>query len=211
MRRRAAWPLLPALAAALACEITSPDRPAGYAFRSQPDNLVFHWNADRLPVRYWAEAKGALPDYVDEGIRLWEDRFLYGEFEGTRVTDSTAMQVRVEIQGSAPPAAPLTTAPPAAACDGRTTLTVGTDNRVALPIVVILRWFAGFTAEQVANCLARVTVHEIGHTLGLLQHSDQATDIMYGAPLGLVQVREPSLRDGASAQRLYHTTSDVTP
>lgn len=197
--------------ATVGCAITQPDRPAGYAFRSQPDNLVFHWNAGRMPVRYWAEPKGALPAYVDEGIRSWEDQFLYGEFEGTRITDSTTMQVRIEITGSAPPTAPLSTAPPAPACDGRTTLTVGTDNHMALPIVVTLRWFAGFTAEQVANCLARVTVHEIGHTIGLLQHSDRVTDIMYGAPFGVVQARELSSRDGASAQRLYHTASDITP
>ena len=209
MNHRIVWPA--ALAALLGCQLTPPDRPAGYEFRSQPDNLVFRWPADRLPVRYWAEAKGALTDYVDEGIRQWEDQFLYGEFQGARVTDSLRADVQVFLQGTAPPAASLTSAPPVDACDGRTTVTVGTDNRVTLPITVTVRWFAGFTAEQVANCLARVTTHEIGHTLGLLRHSDRATDLMYGSPYGQVKVPEPSSRDRAAVQTLYHTTADVNP
>lgn len=203
--------LLLALLAGTGCELAPPVRPAGYDFRSQPDNLVFHWPAERMPVRYWVEAKGALPDYVDDGIRQWKAQFLYGEFDGARVGDSASADVRVFLQGNAPPSALLTGAPAVDACTGQTTITVGTDNRVTLPINVTVRWFAGFTAEQVANCLARVTTHEVGHSLGLLQHSDQATDLMFGAPFGSVQVRGPSPRDRASAQRLYHTTADVRP
>lgn len=209
-RRRASGALVLATLAAGACELTPPVRPNGYEFRSQPDNLVFHWPAERMPVRYWVEAKGALPDYVDEGIRQWEAQFLYGEFDG-RVADSATADVRVFLPGNAPPSASLTDAPPADACSGQTTIVVGTNNRLTVPISITLQWFAGFTAEHVANCLARVTTHEVGHSLGLLRHSDQATDLMFGAPFGNVQVRAPSQRDRASVQNLYHTTPDLRP
>lgn len=210
MTRGAGSTALVLAALAAACELTPPIRPNGYDFRSQPDNLVFHWPAERMPIRYWVEGKGALPDYVDEGIRQWEAQFLYGEFDGARTADSAAADVRVFLPGNAPPSAPLTGAPPADACSGQTTILVG-DNRVTLPISVTLQWFAGFAAEHVANCLARVTTHEVGHSLGLLQHSDQATDLMFGAPFGNVQVSAPSQRDRASIQRLYHTAPTVKP
>jgi predicted Zn-dependent protease len=148
---------------------------------------------------------------VDDGIRAWEAQFLYGEFQGTRITDSAMADVRVFFPGTPPPPAPLTDAPTASACSGVTNLVFGGNNQLTQPITVTLQSFGGFTPEQVANCLARVTTHEIGHTIGLLQHSDQATDIMFGAPFGLVQVRVPSPRDGATATRLYHTTSDIRP
>jgi len=211
LKSRLGWLAVVTLATAPACEITPPVRPAGYAFRLPPDNLVFRWPPDRMPVRYWTEPKGAMPDYVNEGIRAWEAQFLYGEFEGRPVTDSAGADVRVFLQGNAPPPAPLTDAPPANACSGQTTFAVGTNNRLTLPVTVTLSWVPGFTPEQTANCLARVTTHEIGHTLGLFQHSDQSADIMFGAPFGTPQVRSPSVRDRATAQTLYHTTADITP
>ncbi|MBI4420751.1 MAG: matrixin family metalloprotease [Gemmatimonadetes bacterium] len=169
--------------------------------------MVFHWPADRLPVRFYAQPIGALPDYVRDGLAGWEAQFLYGEFTGVVSTDSLSADVRVTLDGGVPPAAPLTTAPPIDACDGRTTVNVTETDLLVSPVLVRVRWFPGFPASDVANCLARVTAHELGHALGLLQHSDRPTDLMFGVPA----VREPSARDRATVQLLYHTKADIQP
>jgi predicted Zn-dependent protease len=47
--------------------------------------------------------------------------------------------------------------------------------------------------------------HEIGHTLGLLQHSTEPTDLMAAQPTA----RAPSTRDRMTAEVLYHTVPTI--
>ena len=195
------------LIAVAGCEVTAPNRSDFYAFQLQPENLVFSWPADRLPVTYFAQSIGALPDYVNRALGLWESQFLYGEFEGALTSDSAAADVRVTIEGGAPPPAALNSDAPVIACDGSTSAFLGTGNQLAGPILIHVRWFAGFQPADIANCLARVTAHEIGHSLGLFQHSTRTTDLMFGVP----GAREPSVRDRSSVEVLYHTQSTLKP
>ncbi len=189
------------------CEVTAPNRSDFYAFQLQPENVVFSWPADRLPVTYFAQSIGALPDYVRSGLDLWESQFLYGEFEGALTTDSAHADVQVTLEGGAPPAAALTSDPPVIACDGSTSAFLGSGQQLAGPILIHIRWFSGFTPADVANCLSRITAHEIGHSLGLFQHSTRATDLMFGVPA----VREPSSRDRTTVEILYHTQPGLRP
>jgi len=54
----------------------------------------------------------------------------------------------------------------------------------------------------------RLVTHEIGHTLGLAQHSRKPTDLMFN---GALQTDVPSAGDRATLQVLYHTAPDITP
>jgi hypothetical protein len=204
----------PAVAAAvLACEAPSdPVRLAPYEFRLFGSDTVFHWTPDHLPVRFYAEPAGRLPTYVDLGIRRWERQFLYGEFRGVVVTDSTTADVIVELQGDPPPDVPLSDAPARIACEGVTAVPpIRGDSiegfRFDQHLRITMWWFADETPQDVVNCLARVTAHEIGHALGVFAHSPHVEDLMYQRP----EVPGPSLRDRATIQILYHTPSDVTP
>jgi hypothetical protein len=195
------------VALVLACDVTSPDRSDSYGFRLLPENTVFRWPAERLPVRYFASPVGALPDYVRSGLLAWESQFLYGEFDGEVTTDSAGADVRVVIEGGTPPAATLTNDPAVSACDGVTSATLADATHLAAPLVIRVRWFPSFAARDVANCLSRVTAHEIGHSMGLLQHSNDPADLMFGVPA----VRDPSARDRSTAELLYHTAPDLQP
>ena len=53
----------------------------------------------------------------------------------------------------------------------------------------------------------RVVVHELGHTIGLLQESPAPEDVMYPT----VQVAVPSGRDRQTVQVLYHTAPTIGP
>jgi hypothetical protein len=113
MIRPTRWIALGLVVAAAACsDIATPIRNDFYEWRlivpsaSGPgnDSLTFHWPHDRLPVRVWVENDASLPENIPRAIAAWRTAFLYGEFEATVVTDSSApaMIVRWAAPGPVP-------------------------------------------------------------------------------------------------------------
>jgi predicted Zn-dependent protease len=208
MRLRRSGGLALALAVAACDTATAPPRGSTYAFDLQASGLVFHWPSSRLPVRYWVDpAAGPVARYTETGIHLWEAQFLYHEFTGVLVTDSSRADVLIRVTGPTPPDVPLTDAPPVAACAGETQNAFSQDFTLVGPFQVSLRWYANFSDEDVANCLGRVTAHEIGHTLGLLAESPGPEDLMNTQP----RVTVPSADDRATVITLYHTVPSLFP
>lgn len=204
--RRTGVAVVTAIALALGCrEIVTPVRAPRYVFDLAGD--VFHWPVDRLPVRYFADSRGMMRGLVREGLDTWESQFLYGEFTGVLVTDSTAADVIVLWQDSVPPDVPPDTAGAIGACDGITTYSIDSTNTIEDPIRVAVLVRPGFTTAQVAACAHRVAAHELGHTLGILTHSTAATDLMFETPA----TQTPTHRDRSTVQVLYHTPSTIAP
>ena len=207
MKRR----LIIGAALLVACsEPTAPGRTAWYGFDFTGD--VFRWPESRVPVRYYADTRSNMRDLVERAIGAWENQVLYGEFSGEMVNDSTVADVIVTWFDSVPPNVPPPpdNGPPVFACDGVTTLQLdNAGTALAEPIHTQIRITTAqvYTAAQVAACLRRVTIHELGHTLGLLQESPAQEDIMYST----VQVSAPSARDRQTVQVLYHTAPTIAP
>ena len=94
---------------ALACgEIASPERTDLYEWRlfvpgvgGGTDTLSFFWSQSRLPVRIWAEDAAGLPGFAERAIGVWESGFLYREFRGEMVSDSSTADVLI-FANSAP-------------------------------------------------------------------------------------------------------------
>lgn len=168
---------------------------------------TFHWPADRLPVRYFTDGRGAMPALVRNGLQVWERQFLYGEFRGVLVADSNRADVIVRWQDSVPPDVAPDTAGALGACDGITSFVVDSTHVMTGPERVLLRVRAGFTPPQIAACMRRVATHELGHTLGILSHSPATTDLMFGTPA----TATPTIRDRNTAQVVYHTPSTIAP
>ena len=193
----------------VACsEPTVPVRTSWYSFDFAGD--VYHWPQSRLPVRYYADTRGNMRDLVERAIGSWEGQMLYGEFTGELVADSTAADIIVTWFDSVPPDVPPDTGPSVFACDGVTTLhldSAGTALDEPIHTQIRITTAQVFTAAQVAACVRRTTVHELGHTLGLLQESPAQEDIMYST----VQVSAPSARDRQTVQVLYHTPPTIAP
>ena len=218
---RGPFPTVLGLAAAwvlLSCaDIASPSRGNAYEWRrlvggaGSVDTLSFHWPASALPVRFWAEDSLNLPAHVQHGIGEWEAAFLYGEFSGTMVPDSSTADVIVRV-GIAPKGGFAITRLEAAApeCQGATDIELSPGgDQVIRPVRVYVDPRFTPDAPGVDECMALTTTHEIGHAIGIFAHSPNPEDIMYGDPV----VATLSPRDRATAELAYHigTTLTIAP
>jgi predicted Zn-dependent protease len=214
--RVAAAAALGAVVAALACsDISSPIRSDVYDWRlvatkqtGSPDTLSFQWPQSAQPVTYWVEDTLDMPARVRRALDTWQGVFLYREFRGTVVADSSAADVIVRL--SAPPGNPgVPLGAMAPECSGATDLDIrpGDDTHLYLPVRVFIEpKFVVATAADSA-CLDLTAIHEIGHTIGIWNHSPDPNDIMYGDPI----VTAPSERDRETVERIYHVAPNVTP
>ena len=215
--------LLPLLSLAIAvgvlscADIAAPSRSTAYEWRrivatgAGPDTLSFHWPQSRLPVRIWAEDTLNLPAHVQHGIDQWEAAFLYGEFQGQLVSDSSVADVIV-TSGLAPKGGFSITRLKALApeCQGATDIELDAGGQQIIPpIRVYVDPRFAPSSPGVDQCMALTTTHELGHSLGIFAHSPNADDIMFADPV----VTEISPRDRATAELAYHTepTLSVAP
>lgn len=191
-------------------DINAPNRSDFYEWRlivaaggGGADTLGFTWPRDRSNVTFWAQDTLDLPARVDRAIGTWRSQFLYGEFSGTRIADSSAADVLVFGRG-APGSIGLQSMAPE--CVGATDVAINQATKLlTLPIRVYVLPRADLSAPGVDACLDLTTAHEIGHSIGLFEHSDDPADLMYFNPV----VAGPSVRDRNTVQRAYHTPSTV--
>ena len=215
--------LLPLLSLAIAvgllscADIAAPSRSTAYEWRrivatgAGPDTLSFHWPQSRLPVRIWAEDTLNLPAHVQHGIDQWEAAFLYGEFQGQLVSDSSVADVIV-TSGLAPKGGFSITRLKGLApeCQGATDIELdASGHQIIPPIRVYVDPRFAPSSPGVDECMALTTTHELGHSLGIFAHSPNADDIMFADPV----VAEIGPRDRATAELAYHTepTLGVAP
>ena len=215
MRPRARTGLwIAAGAVLLACaDIAEPSRGNAYEWRRivGVDTLSFHWDAGDLPVRFWAEDSLNLPAHVQQGIAQWEAVFLYGEFKGILVSDSSEADVIVRV-GIAPKGGFSITrlAGMAPECQGATDVELApAGNQILRPMRIYVgpRFVVG--SPGLDECMALTTSHEIGHSLGIFTHSPDPQDLMYSDPI----ISTISGRDRSTAELAYHTppTLSVEP
>ena len=195
---------------ALACgDIASPDRTDLYEWRlfvpgaaGGTDTLSFFWEQSRLPVRIWAEDAAGLPGLAERAIGVWESAFLYREFRGEVVSDSSTADVLIfansapnltlgvhRLHGMAPQ------------CSGATDLVVSDDQtQLLIPIRIFIDPVLPEDEPATQTCLALTTIHELGHALGIFQHSPNPDDIMFADP----RVEAPSAMDRGTIEAIYH-------
>ena len=200
-----------ALTVAAACsDITlPPDHVPAYNYALPATGDVFHWPLNRLPVRFYADPRGGMRNYVERAVGLWERQFLYGEFRGVVVADSTAADVIVLWNGTVPPDVPPDAGPPVKACGGNTPVVFdATGTALAGPFHPTLTVLDNTVPPaQIAACVQRTVVHELGHSLGLWDHASDSLVIMNVTPW----VPVPSDKDRRTVEYLYHVKPTIAP
>lgn len=182
---------------------------------------VLRWSTGAT-VRVYVESAAAaersrLTSALDAAMAEWNRHALYGEYRLVRsgsIADADVV-LRWLDQGSqldfsaCEPAGAravttfcLTDPDPAAAELQTFPLADGTATEVRMVVSVL-------TSQQtIAGRVESLVTHELGHALGLAQHSDDERDLMGESQLTRTTL---SARDIATIQTLYHTRPDVVP
>ena len=182
-----------------------------YGFRPAADTtIVFHWPADRMPVRFYADTGGELRADVLASLTTWVNAFHCQEAYFQLVSDSTRADVVIRRSPNLPPvggAVRSLGADSVGACVGRTDFLIDTTNHLTGPFRAWVVPLAAGDPVALAGCFRMTTTHEIGHTLGIFTHSSDPGDLMYSTP----RRSTLSLDDRYTLQRLYHTATTVQP
>jgi len=204
---RAALIAAMAVAGPACSDIGSPQRGGDvYEWRlvSGPDTLHYHWASASLPVRFWVEDVNGMPAHLAAAVDAWRSAFLYREFDGTIVADSSDADVIVRGTSASGSGVLLSSAPE---CQGATDVVIDVEAAtLELPIRIYVSPRFDPTGAATQRCLALTTIHEVGHALGIFRHSTNANDIMYFDP----QVTGLSERDRATAEVVYHVPPTIT-
>jgi len=181
----------------------------GYPFIMPGDSTAwFHWLAQDYPIRVYAEPVGATVANTDTAIAIWLSAFRCGELNLVRWSDSMTADIIVR-NPAFPPPIPLMRHTVAAdsitACGGRTDISAWDSTGVFPRPIHSYIWPLGGDAAATASCYRFVTLHELGHTLGLFGHSPDTVDIMYHRP----RRREISINDRYTIQVLHSYTPSL--
>jgi hypothetical protein len=201
----------------LSCaDIGAPTRSQVYEWRriiplgpGLADTQSFHWPSSRLPVRVWAEDALNLATHVQGGIDQWKGAFLYGEFDAVLVQDSAVADVVVR---AGPPdkggfSVIRLESAFAPECEGGTDFDLPVGSReIQPPIHIFLNPRVDPGAAGFDACMDLTATHELGHAIGILTHSPDPGDIMFGDPI----VPVLSERDRTAAELAYHTEPTLT-
>jgi len=209
------------LCAALLAACDSPTIPAradAYPFALPGAGLVFHWEpGTRVRVHVAAEPAEraqALADAFDAAAAAWAVAAPLAEVTFARAAAASADVVLAWSDGPFP--VETTGCPPAGSGGGATTfcLTPENDGFVPYPlsgggasdVLFLVTISPTLSADPVL--MRRLVTHEVGHALGLFQHSPNADDLMFG---GSLVADAPTDADRATFYTLYHTPSDLAP
>lgn len=201
------------IALAACNNIASPAIVSAYEYRRLEFNragvaetLTFHWPRSSLPVRIWVPDTAAIAKFVPVAIDRWQSALLYGEYRATMVSDSNQADVIFlnrlpnDFLGPQLPAF-------AAQCTG---ITDGPDidtHTWPLPIHIYVFPNASGVIANLDTCYSITVTHELGHSLGILNHSPISTDVMYANPTfdGI------TVDDRETAAVVYHVPANIAP
>lgn len=226
--RPAAITLAIGLAAALvaSCDAPSvaPDLPELSGSPLPGDSFYYRWETGRT-IAVYADPTAAPAGYdlaaaTRTAAGRWNALARYGQFELATTARATDADVVIRFR-FAPPIVDLLGCEPAGSGAGRTTFCTDTSPARVLPFIatgggrVKVEVYVdpeGVSDEQLAAAgltrqeyFVTLVTHELGHVLGIGDHSSDPRDIMNGFP----RVRVPSASDAATLDWVWLQEPDL--
>lgn len=210
-----------ALALAACDAPTVPARNGVYPFQLQDLAVqrVMHWKLGsviRVAAVPGGSAAGNISTALDAGIAAWNAVALYGEYEIRRVESPADADVIVAGTDVTLPV-DLSNCLPSGSGLALTTFCLTTDRAglIVFPLSGAtsgpgqVRMVVTVLASSAGSSVAarRLVAHELGHVLGIAQHSPNSIDLMASPPL----TDRPTSADMATILALYHTPATVVP
>jgi predicted Zn-dependent protease len=191
-----------------------------YDFRLRtPEPVTFRWELGST-VKFFVVADNDaartqyLRDATVHGVEMWNQAALYGEVALAMAESIQEADVVVEYSHVASPVELSDCFPSGGLAVTTFCLTESGTNLKVFPFVsgtgsnVKFVLTVRVTPQTSETDVRRLVTHEIGHVLGIAQHSPKQTDLMFG---GALLRDDPSPADRATLQVLYHTKADITP
>ncbi len=179
---------------------------------------TFHWDLGaEVPVFINQPEVGSRPslsDALDAAGSIWTPAALFGEVTLRQTTNLDEAVAVLQWKDTEP----ILSTPPG--CSGSSTgaaftrgcLNEGADSlrtwlrRDGVPSQVIFSVFVENQPDLDAELLQLLVTHEAGHVLGILNHSNDQDDLMWG---GVLRTSEPSLADRQTLRSLYQAPVDL--
>jgi predicted Zn-dependent protease len=163
-----------------------------------------------------AERTALLESAFINAAARWNALASYGEFQLERAADARQAQVVLSWSDVAPPVD--TRGCPPVIRQGVTTFCVDFNTLRLVPYPLVNDPGAPSRITMLVTILAteasspalveRLVMHELGHVLGLAQHSPNTSDLMWN---GEPTASAPSVRDASTVQVLYHVRPEILP
>lgn len=186
------------------------------------DLIVCHWPLERMPLSVFVtppeipeelqnEFDPREPETyvraVEEALERWEDE-LEGLVRFRSVADPDEADLHLVLLGEVAPAPEpdlqvLGLTPVARACRVRGFDADTGRYRVRFEVPAVRIYIADRFGLLVADQVQWIALHEIGHALGMRQHSPIPADLMYEVVRDRMLVRGPSMEDANSFVSLY--------
>ena len=169
--------------------------------------MAFRWPRAALPVRIYVEDQSPLRSALLEAIATWEGAFVYGEVRAELVGDSTAADVIVRNEIATKLSADFRLGGSADGCLGQTDFDADVPRGELYPPFRIRVWAQTSPGPGLEACYRATVLHELGHALGIFEHSPSSDDVMNVNPTRV----DLSARDRATIEAVYHLPATLVP
>ena len=212
---RRSVPLIVLAAMGASCTMPTIDgAPPAYDPTSLTGGTLYHWTPGQaIAVHVVASDAAELESAIRFALRQWATALAYREHTLRLVSRPEDADILVRARATALPVDTAgCSARGASEAVGQTLFCAAGDSARTLELVsgppghikvLITVDMAGIDDP---NELLAVSVHEVGHALGIGGHSDTAADIMFPVP----QTNLPSPRDARTLRYVLHRRPDLT-
>lgn len=169
--------------------------------------LAFRWPREMLPIRLFVGDDDPLRPAMLRAIGIWENSLVFGEIRIELA--ATAAEADIVVRNERIPKLAMSRRLDAAAdgCSGDTSFEADLDAGTLTTPFDIWIWSSSGEGPVVDACYEVVAVHELGHALGIFQHSPNGDDVMATIPTRNLL----SERDRATIEVVYHWPVTLRP